>query len=85
MKLKEGYKSRCTEGVSMNQLPLIESCNVDSFGKTYEPIEYLGIKMIPSKTSDCESSMSKSDDLCTQEEIILKDSEQQALSLSLSC
>ncbi|XP_023740406.1 uncharacterized protein LOC111888467 isoform X1 [Lactuca sativa] len=72
MKLEEGYESRCTEGVSVNQLPLIESCNDDSFEKTHESIEDLGIKTITSKTSDCESSVSKSD---TQEETNVKGSD----------
>ncbi|CAH1438992.1 unnamed protein product [Lactuca virosa] len=53
MKLEEGYERRCTEGVSVNQLPLAESCNDDSFEKTHESIEDLGIKTITSKTSDC--------------------------------
>ncbi|CAI9274043.1 unnamed protein product [Lactuca saligna] len=63
MKLEEGYESRCTEGVSVNQLGLIERCNE----KTHESIEDLGIK-----TSDCESCVSKSD---IQEESNVKDSD----------
>ena len=56
LKLKEGYESsRCTESVSVNQLPLIKHCNAYSLWKSYEYIEDLGIKTIPSKTSDCEA------------------------------